>query len=495
MNFTVFMHNKGEGGDVMSLFIKHLLVEADDGYDLILYIDPLLTEFADELTHSDDKKKDASLRESVSGYIREKIPGVKVNKVKIMLGTMLLATLFMAGPMAESAKAATGTGTVAAQQAGEQVRVVINGQARQFSQPAVNRGGTTYVPVRELAEALGGTVWWNAGSRTVGINKGDTKIAFVIGSGSARVNGKSVSMQPSYLLGGTTMAPLRFIAEAMGEQVGWNETTKTVTVGKQAASVYTVKPGDSLWKIANAYGLTAGQLQTMNNLKGTTIYPGQTLIVSPGGGGTAPSNPTAPAQNTVTYETYTVKSGDNIWDLSIRFGIPQHELLKVNNLTASSTLAIGQKLTIPVHRIAVKPTVSERHGEHLDWWTEAQYLFPINKVATVVDFQTGRSFQVKRTIGANHADCEPLTTKDSKIIKEIWGGSYSWKERAVLVVVDGRKIAASMSSMPHDISYIKNNGFDGHFDIHFKNSTRHSDGKISDAHQRQIAIAAGVAAG
>jgi len=52
-----------------------------------------------------------------------------------------------------------------------------------------------------------------------------------------------------------------------------------------------------------------------------------------------------------------------------------------------------------------------------------------------------------------------------------------------------------MASMPHDISYINDNNFNGHFDIHFKNSTRHSDGKTSDAHQRQVAIAAGVSSG
>jgi len=478
----------------VGLFIQHKLIENENGYDLILYIDPLLTEFADELGRLKESKKSEMLRESAANYIKEKLPGVKVNSVRIMIGTMLLTTMLMAGPMTKSAEATTDTGTAVVKQSAEQVRVVINGQVKNFSQPAVNRGGTTYVPVREIAEALGGTVWWNGDSQTIGINKGDTRIAFIIGASSARVNGKLVTMQPSYVSNGTTMVPLRFIAEAMGEQVSWNEAAKTVTIGKLAATTYTVKEGDSLWKIANAYGLTVGQLQAMNNLTGTTIYAGQSLIVSPGGTGGA-TTPTAPAQNYISYETYTVKSGDNIWDLSIKYGIPQQELLKANNLTMSSTLSIGQKLTIPVHHIAVKPTVSAKHGEYLDWWSEAQYVFPINKVATVTDFQTGRSFQVKRTIGANHADSEPLTARDAQIIKEVWGGSYSWKERAVIVSVDGRNIAASMASMPHDISYIKDNNFNGHFDIHFKNSTRHSDGTISEAHQRQIAIAAGVSAG
>jgi peptidoglycan DL-endopeptidase LytF len=188
---------------------------------------------------------------------------------------------------------------------------------------------------------------------------------------------------------------------------------------------------------------------------------------------------------------HIVVSGDNVWNLSVKYGIPQSELLRVNQLNINSTLKIGQKLIIPQYQIAVKATPSSKHGEHLDWWSEAQYVIPIGKTFKVTDFATGKSFMVKRTIGANHADCETVTVRDSTIAKGIWKG-YSWTERAVIIEVDGRKIAASMSFMPHDIEYINNNGIRGHFDIHFKNSTRHKDGKIDYDHQKQVNIAAGV---
>ncbi|MCR3921635.1 MAG: hypothetical protein NUK65_03840 [Firmicutes bacterium] len=45
------------------------------------------------------------------------------------------------------------------------------------------------------------------------------------------------------------------------------------------------------------------------------------------------------------------------------------------------------------------------------------------------------------------------------------------KQSAVIVEVNGRQIAASASTMPHDIQSITDNGFEGHFDIHFLNST------------------------
>ena len=51
--------------------------------------------------------------------------------------------------------------------------------------------------------------------------------------------------------------------------------------GKSAgsASTYIVKNGDSLEKIAKAYGMSIGELKELNQLKSSTIHPGQELHV------------------------------------------------------------------------------------------------------------------------------------------------------------------------------------------------------------------------
>ncbi|TYQ18069.1 UNVERIFIED_CONTAM: LysM repeat protein [Acetivibrio alkalicellulosi] len=244
---------------------------------------------------------------------------------------------------------------------------------------------------------------------------------------------------------------------------------------------YEVVSGDTLYGLSLRYGTTVNKIMLFNNMSNYVIYIDEVIRI--------PYIPLAPK---VTYITHTVEAGETTWSISIRYGIPNHELMSVNNLSENSILNIGQQLTIPVYTIPIKSTPGSQYGEYVDWWTEAQYLYPIGKTATVIDFETGITFNIERTIGASHADCEPLTPNDTQIIKDLWGGKFSWVTRAVIIVVDGRRLAASMSSMPHGMSYLSGNNFDGHFDIYFKNSRRHVDHMLDPNHAAKVIISAGI---
>jgi LysM repeat protein len=267
----------------------------------------------------------------------------------------------------------------------------------------------------------------------------------------------------------------------------------------QTVKRHTVKQGDTFWILSNAYGISINSLMKANDAAADTVlYPGMTIYIPQGGGQNQtppPANeknpPSAGQKPYVTYIDHTVQRGDDFWSLGIKYGVPYREILDANGLMESSVIYAGQKLKIPVHHVPVKPTPGPQYGELLDWWSEAQYVWPIGADAKITDFYTGVSWNARRTVGANHADVEPLTVKDTNTMKNVWGGSWSWGTRPVIVEVKGRKIAASASAMPHDVQHIKNNGFAGHFDVHFHNSTRHVDGKVSAEHQRDVKIVAG----
>jgi hypothetical protein len=169
--------------------------------------------------------------------------------------------------------------------------------------------------------------------------------------------------------------------------------------------------------------------------------------------------------------------------------------------------------TAAVQKKIVSRNSSTSSNAALPWFGQAEKIFSIGSVAKVTDVATGLSFKVKRTYGYNHADVETLTLEDTKILKQIYGGSWSWERRAVIVEINGQKIAASMAGMPHagrddqpanvnvsnrsvgygygvNLDAIKGNGMDGHFDIHFLGSKTHGSNKVDSQHQAKVREAA-----
>lgn len=93
------------------------------------------------------------------------------------------------------------------------------------------KAGRTYVPVRYLGEALGANVDWDEVTKTVTVTKGDKSVVLVIGSTIAKVNGADVQMDVApEIVNGRTMLPARWVAEGLGYAVGWNEVLKQVVV-------------------------------------------------------------------------------------------------------------------------------------------------------------------------------------------------------------------------------------------------------------------------
>lgn len=110
---------------------------------------------------------------------------------------------------------------------------------------------------------------------------------------------------------------------------------------------YIVRLGDTLYKIAKKYGMSVEELMKLNNLKGTTLTVGQVLKVKqnyysniPLGAKCYGSGYQAP-----NYLTYVVRRGDNLYNIARKYGVSVEDIMELNNLN-SDNLSIGQILKI-----------------------------------------------------------------------------------------------------------------------------------------------------
>jgi N-acetylmuramoyl-L-alanine amidase len=84
--------------------------------------------------------------------------------------------------------------------------------------------GRTLVPLRAIFEAIGANVQWEQSTQTVKAVKGSTEVILKIGSLQPAVNGKIWPLDvPAKIVRDRTLAPLRFVGEAFGGQVEWEE--------------------------------------------------------------------------------------------------------------------------------------------------------------------------------------------------------------------------------------------------------------------------------
>lgn len=113
------------------------------------------------------------------------------------------------------------------------------------------------------------------------------------------------------------------------------------TTPNENTTIYVVKRGDSLWKIANDYGVTVDVLKELNNLTTNGLQIGQQLIIP-----SSTQTPSNDSNNTQPAEkTYVVQRGDSLWLIASKNNTTVDELKRLNNLT-SNVLQIGQILRI-----------------------------------------------------------------------------------------------------------------------------------------------------
>ncbi|WP_157942925.1 copper amine oxidase N-terminal domain-containing protein [Acetivibrio saccincola] len=113
------------------------------------------------------------------------------------------------------------------------LRVVVNGNRVNFpdAEPFIDDNGRTQVPVRFVSEALGAEVSWEGSIKTVTISQRDKEIKIVIGKKDYTINGEKSLMDTEALLKeDRTFVPIRFVSEGLGARVDWDPAVRTVYI-------------------------------------------------------------------------------------------------------------------------------------------------------------------------------------------------------------------------------------------------------------------------
>lgn len=124
----------------------------------------------------------------------------------------------------------SSTGT-ASTSSSKPITVILNGKTMSFEVPPMIENGRTLVPLRAIFEAMGATVEWNESTKTAIARKGSDTVVVPLNSIKPTVNGKFYTLEtPAKIVQNRTLAPLRFVAEAFGGEVDWNDSSKTIKI-------------------------------------------------------------------------------------------------------------------------------------------------------------------------------------------------------------------------------------------------------------------------
>jgi LysM repeat protein len=130
-------------------------------------------------------------------------------------------------------------------------------------------------------------------------------------------------------------------------------TTPTAPAG--SARAHTVRAGETLTHIAARYGVTIGAIARANGLADPSrIYAGQRLTIPGSGSGSAAPSPSpasppsaAPSAPPGSARSHTVRAGETLTHIAIRYGVTIRAIAKANGIADPSRIYAGQRLTIP----------------------------------------------------------------------------------------------------------------------------------------------------
>jgi membrane-bound lytic murein transglycosylase D len=131
---------------------------------------------------------------------------------------------------------------------------------------------------------------------------------------------------------------------------------------------YEIRPGDTLIAIARNFRTTVGALQQVNNLSGSRIRAGDSLLIPRAyneGDLLSSIQLAAGNQSPIPAGIYTVRSGDSLWGIANRYQLTVAELLRWNQLSAEAVLQPGQRLMLQDPALTASTNVQSSQSQEL----------------------------------------------------------------------------------------------------------------------------------
>lgn len=121
------------------------------------------------------------------------------------------------------------------------INVILDGDFIDFEVGPQIIDGRTMVPIRAMFEKMGAAVIWSAETNSAICKKGDTVVCMTLNDKNMYINNQKIVMDASpVVVDGRILAPARYVAEAFGADVQWDDSAGTVIISTADVTLYSL---------------------------------------------------------------------------------------------------------------------------------------------------------------------------------------------------------------------------------------------------------------
>lgn len=268
MNLSVYL----ERSSIMEYFQKYEIRKISSSkkeYELILYMNDQLTEFAEEFGNETKVKENIII--SARQMVIERYPNIHISVVKVLIGGMVVASI----PLTANTSSAEAAGTITTSQVTQSDSVYYQVQPGDTLWNLAMKYNSSIENIKKANQLTSDVLQLNQqliipkAFHTVGTGDYLSVLAKQYGTTIEAIKQANQLKNDTTILGQTLIIPMNI----------HRSETPTSSPQETKSNSYTVVAGDSLWAIANRFGTTVDKIKSLNNLINDILRVGQVLTI------------------------------------------------------------------------------------------------------------------------------------------------------------------------------------------------------------------------